>query len=147
VILVLMGVAAFAISIEPPRLLGIFGQLGVYGIVAASTAPILFGILVKDVPTRLVFGAAIAGLATHLGLYGWSEWAVGSGVDLADTAASLGPLSWIFDTSVSQLGLRNPGVTATYGILLSIVVTGLPLAVSRFVRAPAAAVLQRKTEQ
>ncbi len=61
VILVLMGIAAFAIALHPPKLLGIFGQLGVYGIVAASTVPILFGILFPKMGARAATAAAVTG--------------------------------------------------------------------------------------
>lgn len=68
-VLVVMGVAAFAISLSPPRLLGIFGQVGVYGIVAASTVPILFGIVFPALRRRAALLAALVGLGLHFGLY------------------------------------------------------------------------------
>lgn len=69
VILVAMGVAAFFIALHPPRLLGIFGQLGVYGIVAASAVPILFGILIPSLGRFTALAAATTALAVHFGLY------------------------------------------------------------------------------
>jgi sodium/pantothenate symporter len=69
IILVVIGLVAFAIALDPPRLLGIFGQVGVYGIVAASTAPILFGILYPDLGARAALSAAVLGLTLHFGLY------------------------------------------------------------------------------
>jgi sodium/pantothenate symporter len=68
-VLVVMGVAAFAIALHPPRLLGIFGQVGVYGIVAAATAPILFGIAFPRLGARAALTAALVGLGLHFGLY------------------------------------------------------------------------------
>lgn len=109
VILVLMGIAAFIISLNPPELLGIFGQLGVYGIVAASTVPILFGILMPSAHKNLIFGAAFTGVALHFTLY-----AIGK---LALTPAQ--SFAW---------GLFNPGVTATYGLIASILIASLSLA-------------------
>jgi SSS family solute:Na+ symporter/sodium/pantothenate symporter len=68
-ILVGLGVAAFSISLYPPTLLGIFGQLGVYGIVAASAAPILFGIIAPSLQRNTAFAAAVVGVGVHFALY------------------------------------------------------------------------------
>jgi SSS family solute:Na+ symporter/sodium/pantothenate symporter len=68
-ILIAMGVAAFVIALHPPKLLGIFGQLGVYGIVAASAVPILFGILIPSLGKITALTCAITALAVHFGLY------------------------------------------------------------------------------
>jgi sodium/pantothenate symporter len=73
VILVAMGVGAFVIALHPPKLLGIFGQVGVYGIVAASAVPILFGILVPSMQRNTALAAALAGLLVHFGLYFFSD--------------------------------------------------------------------------
>lgn len=133
VILVAMGVAAFLIALHPPKLLGIFGQVGVFGILAASVVPILFGIVVPEVSARWMFGAAITGLAVHFGLYAWGAWASSAGVQLTEVVAGWGPLRALFDESVAQLGLRNPGVCGTYGILASAAVAA-PSAVRATVR-------------
>ncbi len=69
VILVLMGVAAFVIALNPPALLGIFGQVGVYGIIAASAAPIVLGIVTPHGHTSTATAAALTGLGVHLALY------------------------------------------------------------------------------
>lgn len=69
IILVGMGVAAFAIALDPPALLGIFGQLGVYGIIAASAVPILLGILTPSGYTGTAAAATVTGLGLHLALY------------------------------------------------------------------------------
>lgn len=68
-ILVAMGAVSFAIALSPPRLLGIFGQVGVYGIVAASAVPILIGIVVPSAGKRTALAAAVTGVAVHLVLY------------------------------------------------------------------------------
>ena len=95
-ILLGLGVAAFAIALHPPKLLGIFGQLGVYGIVAASAVPILFGVAFKNFSARGALVAALTGLSLHFALYLWGR---------LDEAA---PVS-----------LANPGVTATIALMLS----------------------------
>jgi SSS family solute:Na+ symporter/sodium/pantothenate symporter len=71
VILLAIGAIAFLIALNPPELLGIFGQVGVYGIVAASTVPILFGVWSRNTPRGPIFIAAIAGMAIHFALYLW----------------------------------------------------------------------------
>jgi sodium/pantothenate symporter len=117
-ILIGLGIATFFISLHPPKLLGIFGQVGVYGIVAASCAPVLFGILVPTLTRRWVWASAVLGLSTHLILYFIGSWAAKSSVSLNELAAS----SWwgiLADTSAPQLGWLNPGVTATYGLIVS----------------------------
>ena len=68
-VLIVLGAAAFVLALDPPQLLGIFGQVGVYGLVAASTAPILFGVLLPQVSARTAFVAAVTGLGLHFGLY------------------------------------------------------------------------------
>ena len=77
--LILMGILAFVIALHPPKLLGIFGQVGVYGLVAASTVPILFGIALPWVHRNTAFAAAVAGLAGHFGLY-FSGYSANPGV-------------------------------------------------------------------
>ena len=121
-ILIAMGLVTFLIAVNPPELLSIFGQLGVYGIVAASCTPILFGVLFPNIGQRAVFAAAITGLVVHVGLYGWGYWAMANGVLLNDLIVDSFVLQLIFDTEMIQLGFANPGVTATYGLMASVLV-------------------------
>jgi SSS family solute:Na+ symporter/sodium/pantothenate symporter len=61
VVLVLIAIAAFLINLQPPRLLGIFGQTGVYGLTAAAAPPLLLGVLFRKLPLAFVWsGSAIA---------------------------------------------------------------------------------------
>lgn len=122
VILILLGVITFFIALNPPKLLGIFGQLGVYGIVCCSLAPILAGILFKHIDKVPVFVASVLALLTHFGLYMWASRAIEAKQNLNAMAESSALLSLIFDTNAPQLGLANPGVTATYGIIVSLVI-------------------------
>ena len=90
IILVIVGAIALALAWSPPPLIGLFAQKGVYGLAAASAAPILFGVLYKGkIPVSVVFIAAATGLLTHLILN-------------------------LF------LGVFNPAVSATLAIILSI---------------------------
>ena len=122
VILIALGVVTFVFAIEPPKLLGIFGQLGVYGIVAASLGPLLGGILFPTLTRVPVFVAAGCALVTHFGLYQWGAWATENKVDLVEVVSGWGPLSLLFDTGALQLGFFNPGVTAAYGIAVGVLV-------------------------
>ena len=128
VILVGMGVATFFIALEPPQLLGIFGQVGVYGIVAASCVPILFGILFRDVGKGPMFASALMGLGMHLGLYAYGQY--------------LPP---------AQAGeLLNPGVTATWAIFASATVAVVGYAAATLTTrgaAPRAATAKSETRQ
>lgn len=132
-ILIAMGVATFFIALNPPDLLGIFGQVGVYGIVAASCIPIFFGIVFKKVGKLPMFVSAVVGLLVHLGLYGWATWATDAGVSLNEVVAGWGALTVLFDQAMPQLGFMNPGVTATYGLLSSAAVA-LPACVLSLAR-------------
>ncbi len=122
VILIALGVITFVIALNPPKLLGIFGQLGVYGIVAASLAPLLGGIVFKHIHKVPVVIASGVALLTHFGLYFWASRAIAAKESLNDLANNSALLSAIFDTNAPQLGLANPGVTATYGIIVSVII-------------------------
>jgi SSS family solute:Na+ symporter/sodium/pantothenate symporter len=84
IVLVVVGVVALALSWDPPRLLGLFAQQGVYGLVAASAAPILIGIFRPDETRGALVGAlAVVGLAIHFGLnlgFGVQNPAVSAGL-------------------------------------------------------------------
>jgi len=98
IILVAMGVAALLIALHPPELVGIFAQLGIYGLVAASVAPVALGIFVRDVNARHAFAAALVGPAVHFGHHGAVVWLGG--------------------------GFLNPAVSATEGVLASVATLG-----------------------
>jgi SSS family solute:Na+ symporter/sodium/pantothenate symporter len=89
ILLVMVGLVSLCLAWNPPPLIGLFAQKGVYGLAAASAAPILFGVLYSgEVGSRWVFIAALTGLIVHLvlNLFG---------------------------------GVANPAVSAMTGILLS----------------------------
>ncbi|MEM6290950.1 MAG: sodium:solute symporter family protein [Myxococcota bacterium] len=70
VAVVVIGLVAFALAIEPPALVGLFAQKGVYGLAAASFVPIVFGVLRREslpvVPVAVASGFA---LAVHFSLH------------------------------------------------------------------------------
>ncbi|MCA9643805.1 MAG: hypothetical protein KC492_24095, partial [Myxococcales bacterium] len=59
-----------------------------------------------------------------------ASWAKAHGVQLADGVLGSSALRWLFDHGAVQLGLLNPGVTATYGLILSSVVGLLGVALA-----------------
>jgi len=86
VILVLMGVVSAGMALDPPELVGIFAQVGVYGLVAASLAPITLGVFVDDLDARYVFAAALVGPGVHFTHYLISVYGLGTFVNPASTA-------------------------------------------------------------
>ncbi len=72
VVLVVIAVGAFLINLHPPRLLGIFGQTGVYGLTVAAAPPLLMAVLFRQVPVALAWIASAVALTLHfvLVLYG-----------------------------------------------------------------------------
>ncbi|MBX3250775.1 MAG: hypothetical protein KF901_26585 [Myxococcales bacterium] len=100
-ILVAMGVGAFTLAIDPPALVGLFAQHGIYGLVAASVAPVVFGIFAPRASAGGAIAAAVAGPLVHFG----HQLAVGFTL--------------------------NPARTATEGVLVAIAVQGLAVALAR----------------
>ncbi len=98
VILVLIAIAAFVINLNPPRLLGVFGQVGVYGLAVAAAPPLLLGVLFQKVPLALVWPGSAVAVALHFVLF--------------TSGARLFP--------DSGLTYANPGVTAALAALITI---------------------------
>jgi len=101
VVLVVIAVAAFLVNLQPPKLLGIFGQVGVYGLAAATAVPLLLGIWFRRIPVSLAWFGSIAALLIHFGLF-------------------FGGDSMFPD---STLTFANPGVTAALAALIVIPTT------------------------
>ncbi len=101
VVLVVIAILVFAVNINPPKLLGIYGQVGVYGLVLAALAPLLVGVLLKNSPIKLLWSASILAVITHFVLYFYgNELFTNSGFTFA-----------------------NPSVTATLSIIVVILPT------------------------
>ncbi len=101
VVLIAVGCIAGLLAWDPPKLVGLFAQKGVYGLAAASLVPILFGVLLKrKLAPSVIFIAAILGLGVHLVL------------NLA-------------------FGMANPAVTATIAMAVSMGFFLLSLTLSR----------------
>ncbi|HWB80622.1 MAG TPA: hypothetical protein VG755_36920 [Nannocystaceae bacterium] len=67
--LVGVGVVAFVLALDPPELVGLFAQRGVYGLAAASFAPIVLGVIVRGaIPAWIPASSAALALAIHLAI-------------------------------------------------------------------------------
>ncbi len=98
VVLVVIAVAAFLVNLQPPKLLGIFGQTGVYGLTAAAAPPLLLGVLFRRVPLILAWSGSVVAITVHFVLFfKGDEWLPGV-----------------------NLTFGNPGVTASLAALLTI---------------------------
>ncbi|MEM1025225.1 MAG: sodium:solute symporter family protein [Myxococcota bacterium] len=85
-IIAFMGVSAFFLALDPPQLVGLFAQMGVYGVVCASIVPMTAGILL-DRPSRSgVKAAAVAGPLVHFTHYGSVFYGYGQPINPALTA-------------------------------------------------------------
>ncbi len=100
-ILVGMGLLTFLIVMNPPKLLGIFGQVGAYAIVAASLAPVLCGILFPHLRREPIILGVVLALTVHFGLYGMAFFQVNA---------------WAVQN------FSNPAVPAVIGIFLSLAI-------------------------
>ncbi len=101
VVLVILAVLTFLVNLDPPKLLGIFGQVGVYGLVLAAVPPLINGVLYQNHATQRVWILSVIGIVTHFLLYFYGQ-------------------AWFPD---SALSFSNPGVTASIGLLVSVVPT------------------------
>lgn len=117
--LVGMGIVTWLIlSGEPPKLLGIFGQTGVYGIVAAAVSPILIGVLM---PER----TGLRSLALLLSVVGFLTYAILNSINYVQRTSPESALArgWpeFAESNPVIAGLithGNPAVPATLSILL-----------------------------
>ena len=55
--------------VAPSLSVAIFAQNGIYGLFAATFAPVLFGIFSKRASAALAFVAAVTALVVHFGMY------------------------------------------------------------------------------
>ena len=94
-ILIVLAILTFIVTLNPPKLLGIFGQFGVYALVLTSLPPLLNGIYFKNPSLPVVWTFSILALIIHVSLYFY-------GVDLFPQ---------------STLAFKNPAVPAGIAIL------------------------------
>lgn len=66
-VLVAIGLIALILSWDPPRMVGLFAQKGIYGLTAATLVPILFGVIgPKKINPYAILVASLIGLLGHL---------------------------------------------------------------------------------
>lgn len=123
------------LSIEerPPALLGIFGQRGVYGIIAAAIGPILLGVMLPDRKDLRPMVLTLAAVAVVSYVLLTALTIVTRSADYAETGLVQ---SWkgFAESSpalAATLAHANPAVLATLSILLCGAVAGVWLAVTR----------------
>ncbi|MEO0575658.1 MAG: hypothetical protein AAF004_09355 [Pseudomonadota bacterium] len=103
VVLIAAALVAFVINLSPPKLLGIFGQVGVYGLAVSLAPPLLAGVVFDKPSLPLVATLSVIALLLHFVLYFYG--------------AALFPnvtLTW-----------ANPGVTAAIAALLTLPLVAL----------------------
>ena len=96
-VLVIIAVGAYLINLNPPKLLGIFGQIGVYGLTVAAAPALFFGIILKKPPLKLIWSSSILALLVHFGLYFFGNLII----------------------PASIISFVNPGVTAAIATIVS----------------------------
>ena len=99
IVLVIIAMAAYLINLNPPKLLGIFGQVGVYGLTVAAAPALIFGIMYKKPKLNFIWAASVIAVLVHFGLY-----FLGSKI-----------------IPITSLSLLNPGVTAAIAAIVTIV--------------------------
>lgn len=98
VVLVIIAVLAFLVNLEPPRLLLVFGQIGILGLAVATLPPVVAGVMFQRVPLPLVWSASLAGVLAHFILYFFGATLLPAGL----------------------LTVENPAVTAAVGIIVGV---------------------------
>lgn len=103
IFLILLGIASLIIAWNPPKLVGLFAQKGVYALAAASVVPIIVGVFYRrEVNSTMIFLASIIGFFGHL----------------------------IMNT---YLGFTNPAVSSMYSIFISGIFTLIFLYAETFI--------------
>lgn len=96
-VLVVLAVSVYFVNLNPPKLLGIFGQTGVYGLVLATVPPLLTGVLFEKISMPLVWIASILAVCIHFGLFFYGKG--------------------LFPDS--DLAFGNPGFTGSIALLMT----------------------------
>jgi len=87
VILIVLAVLTFMVTLNPPKLLGIFGQFGVYALVLTSLPPLLNGIFYRKLSLPTVWVFSILAIVIHISLYKFGgSWFPDSGLAFANPA-------------------------------------------------------------
>jgi SSS family solute:Na+ symporter/sodium/pantothenate symporter len=86
-ILIILAILCFIVTLNPPELLGIFGQFGVYALVLTSLPPLLNGVFYEKPSLRLVWVFSVMAIIIHVSLYQFgSQWFPNSTLAFANPA-------------------------------------------------------------
>ena len=96
-VLVILSVLAFFVSIDPPELLGIYGQFGVYALVLTSLPPLINGIFFENPNLKIAWTFSLLAIIIYLILYFFGKDFLGH----------------------TSLAFANPAVPASMSILLT----------------------------
>lgn len=79
--IVVLGAVAWIVSLSPPKLVGIFGTVGTYGLLVASLPAVLYGVRPgKRLPPAWSMAlASVVGLGVHMALY-FGGWTINTGL-------------------------------------------------------------------
>ncbi|OIQ17953.1 MAG: sodium:solute symporter [Bacteriovorax sp. MedPE-SWde] len=107
VVLILIGLFSFVLAWNPPKLVGLFAQKGIYALAAASFVPILFGVLFsRKIPVWIIGGASGIGFFGHLILN------LFCGVENPSVSSSIAMISSIVFALVSILIMKQRRVVS-----------------------------------
>jgi len=73
IILIVLAILTFVVTLNPPKLLGIFGQFGVYALVLTSLPPLLNGIYFKNPSIAVAWGFCVLAILIYVTLYFYGE--------------------------------------------------------------------------
>lgn len=97
IVLILLAILTFVVTLNPPKLLGIFGQFGVYALVLTSLPPLLNGIFYKKLSLPTVWTFSILAIVIDIALFVYGK-------------------SWFPE---SDFAFANPAVPAAIAILMT----------------------------
>ena len=109
-LLIVMGIASLVFVLNPPKYVGLFAQMGIYGLVAASVAPILVGVFSTRVVAKDAFMAAIIGPVIHFVHYGYVVVVLDQTINPAVTATEGMMASLLFLLGATALRKRSLAV-------------------------------------
>lgn len=100
-ILFAVGLISLWIALDPPKLVGLFAQAGIYGLTAASLVPIAGGIFFRHLSANKVFVSSVIGPAVHFAVYFYYQFGLDRMLNPAVSA------SWGIAASVATMALLS----------------------------------------
>ena len=90
IVLIILAVLTFVVTLNPPKLLGIFGQFGVYALVLTSLPPLINGIFFTKPNLKIVWVASVMAILIYVTLYFFGPDWFGEGIAFANPAVPAG---------------------------------------------------------